>query len=307
MYSRKRKTSLHAVNSDVLVDVLNVPKGRSYKYIAIGCCILFIFVLYQICNQLLNESGFSYVATQCFFKSYGSLDEYYKSGDVFSNITDMVKTSISKKYSWIGSFPTDKFGKHNYTDYYDILFKPYLDKNRNENYPINILEIGVKKGGSLKLWRELFSSSSYVYGIDVDPGIPTFVKDAHIKTVVINSGDEIEVDKTFGEGIKFDIVIDDGCHRVQCIRDTYRILAKYLKYDGIYIIEDYPHYGLQFLSGLRSLARAYKYRRVTIHADKYEKNFVAILYPQNSLAPDIDIGIVETLIDKMTDKQKQYP
>jgi len=78
-------------------------------------------------------------------------------------------------------FPTDKEDKHNYTLYYDILFEPYLRKD------ISILEIGVKKGGSLKLWRELFSDHSYVYGIDIDPAVPTFVRDGHIKTLAMDS------------------------------------------------------------------------------------------------------------------------
>ena len=35
--------------------------------------------------------------------------------------------------------------------------------------PVRVLEIGVWRGGSLKLWRDYFGKNAVIYGIDVDP------------------------------------------------------------------------------------------------------------------------------------------
>ncbi len=89
-------------------------------------------------------------------------------------------------------FPTDKLTAHNYTFYYDVLLAPYI----NQRY-IKILELGVKKGGSLKMWRELFDESANIYGIDIEQGAPMFEKDAHIKILVLDTKEWTTLRKAF--------------------------------------------------------------------------------------------------------------
>ena len=43
------------------------------------------------------------------------------------------------------------------------------------------MEVGVRKGGSLKLWRELYSDNSKIWGIDIAEFVPQFPRDANIK------------------------------------------------------------------------------------------------------------------------------
>lgn len=45
----------------------------------------------------------------------------------------------------------------------------------------------MKKGGSIKMWRELFTQESRIFGVDIDPAIPSFPLDANIKTMVLDS------------------------------------------------------------------------------------------------------------------------
>ena len=45
-------------------------------------------------------------------------------------------------------FATDKGSRHNFSLYYDVMLEPYVPR------PVTLLEIGVKKGGSIKMWRE---------------------------------------------------------------------------------------------------------------------------------------------------------
>ena len=51
----------------------------------------------------------------------------------------------------LNAYETDKIELH-YLDLYDPILTPWTDKE------IKLLEIGVRAGGSLKLWRELFPS-----------------------------------------------------------------------------------------------------------------------------------------------------
>ena len=48
-------------------------------------------------------------------------------------------------------YSTDKEFSHHYLGVYDELFAPFKDKE------INLLEVGVATGGSLKLWEKYFT------------------------------------------------------------------------------------------------------------------------------------------------------
>ncbi|MFA9421225.1 MAG: hypothetical protein ACERLB_13825, partial [Gammaproteobacteria bacterium] len=51
---------------------------------------------------------------------------------------------------------------HHYIPIYDRYFSKY----RGEK--VRFLEIGVQKGGSLRMWRKYFGEDAIVYGIDID-------------------------------------------------------------------------------------------------------------------------------------------
>ncbi len=53
-----------------------------------------------------------------------------------------------------------------------------------------------------KLWREFFDASTFIYGIDIDPSCPTFTRDAHMKSIILDTNvQEVWVDRvSFGEG-----------------------------------------------------------------------------------------------------------
>jgi len=130
-------------------------------------------------------------------------------------------------------YNTDK-DKHNYLQAYDKLFYEYRDKK------INLLEVGVREGGSLLLWKDYFSNGT-IYGMDNNPEI-TLVKDIYRYRLNRNifrsdSRRKKEVDKQLRD-LKFDIIIDDGDHRFGAQLKTYMNLKHRLKENGIYIIED---------------------------------------------------------------------
>ena len=138
---------------------------------------------------------------------------------------------IEKKYP-------SKIKPEGFLEIYDKYFKDYQDKE------IKILEIGVDKGASLRIWREYFSKA-IICGLDIDK------KDFEIENVDIIVGDQSNLDilsKIVSKYGSFDIIIDDGSHRNEHVIKSLEYLFDYLNYEGFYIVEDlqtsyFPRYG----------------------------------------------------------------
>ena len=128
----------------------------------------------------------------------------------------------------------DKGSWHSYIEmYYEFAFAPYRDKD------IRLLEIGVHKGHSLRMWRKYFTSAEIV-GIDI---AEYGVKEEGFTLVF---GDATNP-KTF-EGLgDFDIIIDDGSHQCKDQIKTFELLFNTrLKPYGLYVIEDIQNLGLDY-------------------------------------------------------------
>ena len=128
---------------------------------------------------------------------------------------------IGKKY------PTSK----NRTGFIPI-YESYFDRLREKE--INILEIGVDKGDSLRLWRDYFTKAK-ICGLDI------VKKDFSINNVEIFCGDQSDhnfLSKIVEKYGKFDIIIDDGSHVSKHIISSFNYLFDYLSENGLYIIED---------------------------------------------------------------------
>ncbi len=134
-------------------------------------------------------------------------------------------------------YPTNK-NDYGFLDIYEKYFKDLREKK------LNILEIGVDKGDSLRLWKEYFFNSE-ICGIDIDK------KDFTIQDVKIYQGDQNDktlLDKIAKKHGKFDIIIDDGSHVSKHIINSFNYLFDHLSKNGIYIVEDLqtsyiPRYG----------------------------------------------------------------
>jgi hypothetical protein len=131
---------------------------------------------------------------------------------------------------------------HNYTPYYYDLLK---DKKETAT---SVLELGIgfpgcmshvshlgyKKGASLYMWRDFFPNSK-IYGIDIKA--ETMFEDDRIQTYLSGQTDYLTLEKVLGDK-QFDLIVDDASHQPQDQKKSFLFLQKYLKPDGIYIIED---------------------------------------------------------------------
>ena len=121
---------------------------------------------------------------------------------------------------------------------YDKYFQDYKNKE------INILEIGVDKGKSLKLWRDYFTKAN-ICGIDIEK------MDFAIKGVELITADQTDTKalRQVCEKYKsFDIIIDDGSHVSKHIITSLNFLFEYLSPGGLYAVEDlqtsyFPRFG----------------------------------------------------------------
>lgn len=192
-----------------------------------------------------SSRGPAYRFVQWFYYRVGSLEEYRKSNRRYGGTREILAKSgherwpaivarlVPSQAGWFSSrLPTDKGSYHDYLRRYDVLLEPYLSKEG-----LRLLEVGVKKGGSMVLWRELFPDSATIYGIDVNPDVPRFSSDAGIKVLIFDSTDG-DAARASLRGRRFDIIIDDGFHEVGHQLATFRALHPFLEPTGVYIIED---------------------------------------------------------------------
>ena len=139
--------------------------------------------------------------------------------------------SSYKKLTEIGlKYNTDKAYFHLFTEFYNDFFEKFLDKE------INILEIGIFQGSSLKMLREYFPKAN-IYAIDIDEIIVNKNYGSNIITHLCSQIDLPKL-KSIIKDVKFDIIIDDGSHITSHQQKSLGFLFSYLNPAGIYICED---------------------------------------------------------------------
>ncbi len=123
---------------------------------------------------------------------------------------------------------------HKWKHYLSIYVK-HLAPYRNK--PVRLLEIGVFKGGSLRLWRQYFGPEAIIFGIDINPECAAFDgQDAQVR--IGSQHDSVFLDRVVSEMGALDIVIDDGSHVSPHQVASFKSLFPRLNQGGIYICED---------------------------------------------------------------------
>jgi len=151
-------------------------------------------------------------------------------------------TGLLKKLAL--KYKADKTGDSvaNYTDNYEAQLVSFKNKF------FALLEIGVSKGGSLKMWKGYFPNAKIV-GVDIDHNCLQFADD-RIKIYIGDQTDSSLWDTVFKEQ-SFDIIIDDGGHHVHQQQIAFNLLFPRLNAGGVYVIEDlhtsyWPDFGGQY-------------------------------------------------------------
>jgi len=114
------------------------------------------------------------------------------------------------------------------------VYEPYFAPIRES--ATEVLEIGIKRGGSLKLWEEYFPNAR-VIGVDIKTGLEGLATD-RIAIRIGDQGDQEFLASLIAEAGSFDLVLDDGSHQFDDQRDTLLTLWPHVKPGGVYIVED---------------------------------------------------------------------
>jgi 23S rRNA U2552 (ribose-2'-O)-methylase RlmE/FtsJ len=157
--------------------------------------------------------------------------------------------SCTKQYRFgeLGELAEGKTDKamavHGFVEPYEYFFLPF------KNSPIKFFEIGIAKGGSLKMWRDYFPNAM-VYAIDINDC--SQFESERVKTFIADQSDRSKL-QTFIDkyGSDFDIILDDGGHSMDQQQISFGFLFKHVKPGGYYVIEDvhtslsdlFPYYG----------------------------------------------------------------
>ena len=123
----------------------------------------------------------------------------------------------------LATYSTDKVNGHCYGDFYDDLFSKY-----DREAPLNILEIGTQKGGSLCAWQDYFPNAT-ITGLDIVDVVKPEYKREGINYITCDV-------KDYATGQSFDIIIDDGSHFLE---DVLIAVKKFkLNKGGVMVVED---------------------------------------------------------------------
>jgi hypothetical protein len=134
-----------------------------------------------------------------------------------------------------------------YLRHYDRAFSPMRD------LPINIIEIGVADGGSVRTWERYFSQARIV-GIDINERCKRFATDR----VTVEIGSQADVDFLIEVADRFPptLVIDDGSHQADHILVTLECLFPKILPGGCHVIEDLGFHAGVTAAAMRGSAEA---------------------------------------------------
>ncbi len=184
--------------------------------------------------------------------------------------TDEIRSATPGRAAEI-FFSTEDVTAHKWLHYlpiYDDLFAPLVGSN------VKFLEIGVSKGGSLRMWRDFLGPEALIYGIDVNPDCAAF--DGKSARVRIGSQDDPAfLSSVVDEMGGLDVVLDDGSHIASHQRASFEVLFPRLSEGGLYVIEDtHSAYWPHMEGGLRRPGTAIEYLKGKIdemHRHYYQR------------------------------------
>jgi len=148
---------------------------------------------------------------------------------------------------------------HSYIEnYYEKTFATLKSSTKN------ILEVGVSKGDSMKLWYDYFQNAT-VYGVDKFPKWDDKDKQKYIDRCKIIIGNSVQEQTYVDISNQLDIIIDDGSHKIHHQLQTFKLLFPKLKTNGLYIIEDIMDIdsNIESFMSLHSNVKIYDFRSIT--------------------------------------------
>ena len=131
---------------------------------------------------------------------------------------------------------TDKNTVHSYLPLYqDLLI------NKRETAK-NVLEVGIDRGGSIKLWSDFFTNAN-VYGLDIINNNEVWDGIKNNEKIILHTStdaynNDFFITNFLNKNIKCDFMLDDGPHSLESMKQFIKLYSQIMTDDGILIIED---------------------------------------------------------------------
>lgn len=120
------------------------------------------------------------------------------------------------------------------------VYQKYFEEKRFEIK--KVLEIGISHGGSLRMWRDFFPNA-VIYGMDCQTKELEEFSMERIRLFIGRQEEREDLQALINEfGSDFDLIVDDGGHRVDEQQISFGFLFKHVKSGGMYVIEDVDVY-----------------------------------------------------------------
>ena len=235
------------------------------------------------------------------YKFKTNIDELFQNFDNL-DIDEIFKYfNTDKATTW----NEDKDTGHGYSEFYE----KYLKIFKNEK--INILEIGSFSGASAASFAKYFPLST-IYCLDVNltnfkfisKNIKVFGLDISQSSLINKFYQKINI---YHETKYFDIIIDDGSHKLSDIIISLNTFFRNLRPGGIYILEDYkypnyyPHLNDCSEKKVDEILTCLKNKRkftsdiLSSEMIEYLLNFIENIFEHRGLLEDSDIAFIKKL------------
>jgi len=209
-------------------------------------------------------------------------------------------------------------GGHKWLDYFHIYDGEF---SRFRGQRPKILEIGVYKGASLKLWKEYFGDGATIVGVDIDETCRAHNSPSNDIFVEIGSqDDDVFLQRVAADFGPFDLIIDDGSHMASHQIASFNALFPVgLKDGGVYFVEDLecmywshtdeyrnaPITSVDFFKMLidvqNSIFSDYEYNDFAVHVGALREKYIAINAARSIAAIKFYRGIA------LVEKKRQSP
>lgn len=123
------------------------------------------------------------------------------------------------------------FKMDHYLEIYDELLHGWQGRD------LSFLEIGIYKGGSMRMWQDFFAPTARLTFVDIDPACKALeLPGTHV--AIGNQADPVFLTNLAATRGPFDLIVDDGGHQMHQQIASFRTLWPLLADRGLYIVED---------------------------------------------------------------------
>ena len=243
-------------------------------------------------------------------------DHSLKTSDLFPlELTERVKIGAATELPdnelfRIFSADTNVHKWHHYFDIYTRYFERFRDR------PITMLEIGVFRGGSLRMWKQYFHPDSTIVGIDVDKSCQAHeMPDQNVFVRIGSQADPNFLAEVNGEFGPFDIILDDGSHKTHHqIVSFGALFREALKDGGCYMVEDvHTNYWIKHVDSPETFIELSKQMVDMLHEPYFERKETEFRHQHPDALKELELSYLSANLDGVAfhdsivvfDKKKQ--